>query len=54
MFSAIVERILEELRRLTPDERRQLREALTRKPRPAHANNMHEQGRAWFEQNRNE
>ena len=54
MSSAIVERILEEVRRLTPDERRELREALAREPSPAPAYNTHEREHAWIERNRDE
>jgi hypothetical protein len=53
MSSAIVERILEEVKRLTPDERRELREALSREPIPTPAYSTHERERAWIEQNRN-
>lgn len=54
MSSAIVERILEEVRRLTPDERRELREALSHEPTAARAYDTHERERAWIEQNRDE
>ena len=54
MSSAIVERILEEVKRLTPDERRELREALAREPTTTPAYNTHERERAWIEQNRDE
>lgn len=54
MSSAIVERILEEVKRLTPDERRELREALAREPTTAPAYHTHERERAWIEQNRDE
>lgn len=54
MSSATVERILEEVRRLTPDERRELREALAREPMTPPAYNTHERERAWIEQNRDE
>lgn len=42
MSSAIVERILEEVKRLTVDEQRELREALAREPQPARAYDTHE------------
>ena len=54
MSSAIVERILEEVKRLTVDEQRELREALAREPQPAPAYDTHERERAWIEQNRDE
>lgn len=55
MSSVIVERILEEVKRLTADERRELREALTREPlEPAPEYSTHEQERAWIEQHRDE
>jgi hypothetical protein len=55
MSSAIVERILEEVKRLTADERRDLREALAHEP-PSSAPNFdtHERERAWIERNRDE
>jgi hypothetical protein len=53
MSSAIVERILEEVKRLTADERRDLREALARESLPpALAFNTHEREHAWLERNR--
>jgi hypothetical protein len=52
MSSGIVERILEEVRRLTPDERRELREALAREPQSAPVYDTHERERAWIERNR--
>lgn len=54
MASADVERILEEARRLPPDEQRKLRDALARVPMPPPAYNTHERERAWIEQNRDE
>ena len=54
MASADVERILEEARRLPPDEQRKLRDALAREPMPAPAYNAHERERAWIKQNRDE
>jgi hypothetical protein len=54
MASADVERILEEARRLPPDEQRKLRDALARETMPASAYNTHERERAWIEKNRDE
>jgi hypothetical protein len=55
MSSAIVERILEEVKKLTADERRDLREALAHEtPLPAPAFNTHEREHAWVERNRDE
>jgi len=54
MPSATLERILEEVKRLTPDERRELREALAREPQPAPARDTHEQEHAWVERHRDE
>ena len=55
MSSSIVERILEEVKKLTADERRDLREALAHEPPPpAHAFNTHEREHAWVERNRDE
>lgn len=54
MSSAIVERILEEVKRLTPDERRELREALAQEPPAATAHDTHERERAWIEGHRDE
>ena len=55
MSSAIVERILEEVKRLTAEERRELREALAREsPQPALAYDTHERERAWIESHRDE
>jgi Family of unknown function (DUF5678) len=54
MSSAIVERILEEVKRLTADEQRELREALAREPQPAPAYDTHERERAWIESHRDE
>ncbi len=55
MSSMIVERILEEVKRLTADELRELREALSREtPEAAPAFNTHERERAWIEQHRDE
>lgn len=52
MSSAIVERILEEVKRLTVDEQRELREALAREPQPAY--DTHDRARAWIENHRGE
>lgn len=54
MSSAIVERILEEVKRLSADERRELREALAQEPQRAPAYSTHERERAWIEENRDE
>lgn len=55
MSSTIVERILEEVRRLTPNERRELREALAHdETKPAPTYDTHEREHAWLEQNRDE
>lgn len=54
MPSAILERILEEVKRLTPDERRELREALAQEPLPAPTYNTHEREHAWVECHRDE
>jgi len=55
MASATVERILEEVKRLMPDEQRKLRAALVREPlSPAPAYNTHEREHAWIERNRDE
>ena len=55
MSSAIVERILEEVKSLTAEERRELREALAREPQqPAPAYDTHERERAWIESHRDE
>lgn len=54
MSSAIVERILEEVKRLSAEEQRELREALTRETLPAPGHNSHERERAWVESHRDE
>ena len=55
MSSVMVERILEEVKRLTADERRELREALARESvQSAPDYNTHERERAWIEQYRDE
>ena len=54
MSSAIVERILEEVKRLTADEQRELREALSQEPQPTPAYDTHERERAWIESHRDE
>jgi hypothetical protein len=54
MSSAIVERILEEVKRLSADEQRELREALTREPLPSPTYDAHERARAWVESHRDE
>jgi hypothetical protein len=54
MSSAIVERILEEVKRLTADERRELSKALAREPQPAPAYDTYERERAWIESHRDE
>ncbi|MET0464562.1 MAG: hypothetical protein ABW007_15460 [Chitinophagaceae bacterium] len=55
MSSAIVERILEEVKKLTADEQRALRKALAHEPPPpAPAFNTHEREHAWVERNRDE
>lgn len=53
MSSALVERILEEVKRLTPDERHDLIEALAQEPStPVPAFDTYERERSWIEQNR--
>jgi hypothetical protein len=54
MSSAIVEHILAEVKRLTADEQRELREALAREASPAPAFDTHERERAWIESHRDE
>jgi hypothetical protein len=55
MSSAIVERILEEVKRLTPEEQRELREALARETSaPQKDYDTHERERAWIERHRDE
>lgn len=54
MPPVIVECILEEVKRLTVDEQRELREALAREPRPAPAYDTHERERGWIESHRDE
>ena len=54
MSSVNVERILEEVKRLTADERRELREALARESAPPLDYDTHERERAWIECHRDE
>lgn len=54
MSSAVVERILEEVKRLTAEELRELREALAREPSLARPYNTHEREHAWIERHRDE
>jgi hypothetical protein len=55
MSSVIVERILEEVKRLSPEEQRELREALARETTPPRTDyNTHERERAWIERHRDE
>ena len=55
MSSVIVERILEEVKRLTPEEQRELREALSRETSPPRMDyDTHERERAWIERHRDE
>lgn len=55
MSSVIVERILEEVKRLTPEEQRELREALARETSPPQKDyDTHERERAWIERHRDE
>lgn len=55
MSSVIVERILEEVKRLTPEEQRELREALARETSPPRMDyDTHERERAWIERHRDE
>ena len=54
MSSATLERILDEVKKLTPDERRELREALAREPLAAQTYDTHERERAWIERHRDE
>ena len=58
MSSATLERILDEVKRLTPDERRELREALEREmtdaPQAPSADDRRERERRWLDEHRDE
>ena len=54
MSSTIVERILEEVKRLSAEEQQELREALAREPSPAPGHDTHQRERAWIESHRDE
>lgn len=58
MPSATLERILDEVKRLTPDERRELREALEREmtdaPQVPSADDRRERERRWLDEHRDE
>ena len=58
MSSATLERILDEVKRLTPDERRELREALEREmpdaPQAPSADDQRERERRWLDEHRDE
>ncbi len=54
MSNATLEKVIEEARRLSPDEQRKLREALDRDLQRARSYRAHDREQAWIEQHRDE